>query len=156
MISTLSPMRTYSAFATPRMVAFRPGQSPPAVRMPTRFFIAEPSFHFTVRVPGHRRRPRPSYRCIKSSLKCFICQGFWRFFCKKCLLFRQGRGVAFPSRRPQCSFDRHGRTGRRPASRQAAPCPLDRARRLEQRFPAGQLAFGFERSDQVRPRIKTF
>ena len=30
-ISTLSPMRAYSAFATPRMVAFRPGQSPPEI-----------------------------------------------------------------------------------------------------------------------------
>ena len=37
---TLSPIRAYSAFATPRMVAFRPGQSPPEVRMPTRFFIS--------------------------------------------------------------------------------------------------------------------
>ena len=29
---------------TPRMVAFRPGQSPPEVRIPTRFFIQKPSF----------------------------------------------------------------------------------------------------------------
>ena len=36
----LSPNRAYRALATPRMVAFRPGQSPPEVRIPTRFFIS--------------------------------------------------------------------------------------------------------------------
>ena len=72
--------------------------------MPTRFFMINPLF-IPIVCPGHGRA-RTRFRCIKSSRKCLICQGFWRFFCKRCLLFRQGGGGALPSRRPPCSCGR--------------------------------------------------